>query len=126
MNKLQILNQQLKEVRLIIDGLGKPVDRGIRKTVALMWLHGFKTIASCQGHENWGLKTAWIDFIKDDRIQNLLDNCFGHQLDYFLGGDRLFFYTKEALIMWNKYLYKSLNNKTVVKSIDQIIQELSK
>ena len=43
------------------DALGIPVDRLIRPTVVALRILGFRTIMSCQGHLDHGLKAPWID-----------------------------------------------------------------
>jgi hypothetical protein len=53
---------KLDEVRHITDGLGKPIDSGIRETVAILQLIGLHTTASCEGHLDWGLPVPWIRF----------------------------------------------------------------
>jgi hypothetical protein len=48
------------------DGLGMPIDEGIKKSVIVFNLLGFKTDASCEGHLNWGCQHPWIDLsVKD-------------------------------------------------------------
>jgi hypothetical protein len=53
----------LNTVREYRDGLGLPVDAGIRKTVALINLLGFNTFMSCAGHMHLdhGTLTPWVD-----------------------------------------------------------------
>ena len=116
MNKRQVLSNKIKEVSLLTDRLGKPIDRGIKRAVALMQLHGIETTASCQGHKNWGLKHPWVQFKTDERVAKLLDECFRHQLDYLLEPpgsqeQRLTFNTKEALKVWNWFLFRVLDRQ---------------
>lgn len=50
-----------KEVDLITDRLGHPIDEQIKPAVIALRLSGFPTSASCQGHEDWGLPYPWVD-----------------------------------------------------------------
>lgn len=52
--------EQLAQVALIEDGLGRRVDRGIRATVAALLMSGFRTEMSCEGHLRWGQRTPWV------------------------------------------------------------------
>jgi len=61
-----------KEVGSWVDGLGMPIDPGIKDTVIALNLLGFKTRASCEGHIDRGLSYPWIDFeTKNQEIVNL-------------------------------------------------------
>ncbi len=53
----------LAKVGTYRDGLGKKVDPGIKKTVALLNLLGFTTTMSCTGHvrPDHGTLTPWVD-----------------------------------------------------------------
>ncbi len=51
-----------KKFDSITDGLGLEIDPGIKKTIIVLNLLGFKTNASCEGHLNWGLAYPWVDF----------------------------------------------------------------
>jgi len=53
--------RQLERTYLRIDGLGKRIDDGIRKTVAAFNINGLPTSASCEGHIGRGKNTPWID-----------------------------------------------------------------
>lgn len=74
--KLKKYELALKKVGTYCDGLGLPVDRGIRKTVALLNLLGHKTSASCEGHLDLthGILVPWVDveFGKSDRARKEL------------------------------------------------------
>jgi hypothetical protein len=53
-----------RAVDRVKDALGKGVDPGIRETVAVLNLLGFKTRQSCEGHVNeqgFGLPAPWVD-----------------------------------------------------------------
>jgi hypothetical protein len=54
-------HHKLQEIDELRDGLGKPVDAGIRETVAILQLLGLNTSASCEGHLDWGLPVPWVD-----------------------------------------------------------------
>ncbi len=43
------------------DALGKPIDAGILETVVALNLLGVHTIASCEGHVDWGTRSPWVD-----------------------------------------------------------------
>lgn len=60
--KIQKLNHYLREARQYADGLGKGMDKGIIRTVALFNALGYKTIASCEGHmnPNHGDVVPWV------------------------------------------------------------------
>jgi hypothetical protein len=51
---------KLREVDELQDGTGKPVDSGIRETVAILQLLGLHTRQSCEGHIDWGLPAPWV------------------------------------------------------------------
>ncbi|WP_158043472.1 hypothetical protein [Skermanella pratensis] len=54
----------LRAVDCVRDALGKGVDPGIRETVAVLNLLGFRTRQSCEGHVNeqgFGLPSPWVD-----------------------------------------------------------------
>lgn len=52
--------RKLCEVDALRDKIGKPVDRGIRETVAILQLLGLHTRQSCEGHIGWGLAAPWV------------------------------------------------------------------
>jgi hypothetical protein len=52
----------VKEVDLIVDGLGRPVDGGIRDAVVALRLLGLDTSGSCEGHLDHGMRAPWVDF----------------------------------------------------------------
>ena len=51
---------KLSDVDAFRDTLGKPVDRGIRETVAILQLLGLHTRQSCEGHVDRGLPAPWV------------------------------------------------------------------
>src|ERR1700685_3524831 len=52
--KLQRWQEMEKEVDSWTDALGLGIDGGIKKTVIVLNLLGFKTQQSCEGHFEWG------------------------------------------------------------------------
>lgn len=57
MNNLQEVQQEVDE---LVDGLGRPIDAGIKKIVSVLRLIGFHTTASCEGHMDRGLPYPWV------------------------------------------------------------------
>lgn len=49
------------EVNGITDGLNKPVDQGIKKSVIALRLWDFPTDGSCEGHLDRSLPYPWVD-----------------------------------------------------------------
>lgn len=45
----------------LADGLGMPIDTGIKDTVIVLNLLGFPTIMSCEGHAYRGVHGPWVD-----------------------------------------------------------------
>lgn len=54
------------------DGLGYPLDEGIKETVIVLNLLGFETAQSCEGHQNWGQPFPWVYFKYKDPIYDEL------------------------------------------------------
>lgn len=48
--------------RRLTDGLGYPIDEGIREVVVALNLLGFRTSQSCEGHLDGGHPYPWVDF----------------------------------------------------------------
>jgi hypothetical protein len=48
------------QVDLLVDGLGKEVDPGIKKAVIAFNYIGLPTIMSCEGHMDYGCPYPWI------------------------------------------------------------------
>lgn len=88
-------------VNKIVDRLGEPVDRGIKKGVAACLYAGFITDGSCQGHMSWGLPFPWIDVLGNDdaktRMNTYINEFYSDRLttlhlrlnttDYGISGD---------------------------------------
>ncbi len=51
-----------KKFRKTADAHSLGLDKGIFQTVVFLNALGFYTVSSCEGHLNWGLPHAWIDF----------------------------------------------------------------
>ncbi len=66
-----------KEIDSITDGLGLGIDPGIKTTVIVLNLLGFKTSQSCEGHIGRGLPYPWIDFETEN--QEIADLNTKHQ-----------------------------------------------
>jgi hypothetical protein len=56
----ELWERKLSEVDALRDGIGKPIDPGIRETVAILQLLGLHTRQSCEGHIDWGLPAPWV------------------------------------------------------------------
>lgn len=61
LEKLKKLDEIRKEVDKITDGLGKPVDKGIKEAVVMFKANGFNTTNSCEGHIDRGRPYAFVD-----------------------------------------------------------------
>jgi hypothetical protein len=46
----------------LADKLGKSLDKGIKNTLMALWMNGFNTIGSCEGHLRRGMAVPWVDF----------------------------------------------------------------
>lgn len=61
------------------DGLGYPIDLGIKDTLIVLNLLGFTTSQSCEGHLDHGCANPWVDFLlvepKGLAVQNQLYEC---------------------------------------------------
>lgn len=62
LSKQQQRDQLAEEIDAWADGLGYPLDEGIKETVIVLNLLGFTTNGSCEGHLNWGCAYPWVDF----------------------------------------------------------------
>jgi hypothetical protein len=59
--KYQAWQEMVERVNQMGDRLGSPVDEKIKETVVVLNLLGSRTIASCEGHLDWGCCYPWID-----------------------------------------------------------------
>ena len=87
------------KVEGIRDGLGEPVDQGIKETVVALKALGFFTAQSCEGHLDRGVAAPWVDIgfeeIEKDDINAesqsllLLEAAKMHNLleEYYEGAD---------------------------------------
>jgi hypothetical protein len=71
MNQAQ---QAIAFTNSLTDDLGRPLDEGIKKPVAALYLLGVKTSASCQGHSDHGLSYPWIDILDSYYHVNFLED----------------------------------------------------
>lgn len=63
------------EVASWADALGRGIDSGIKNTVIVLNLLGFKTEQSCEGHSDGGEAYPWVSIItQDDEIDALRTN----------------------------------------------------
>jgi hypothetical protein len=58
----------ISEVERVTDRLGKTIDSGIIETVVAFKALGLQTVASCEGHLDYGIKAPWVDIgsVSDD------------------------------------------------------------
>jgi hypothetical protein len=59
--KQSIWNEWSKKVEKVTDGIGYPIDPGIKDSVVALNVFGIKTDGSCEGHLDRGLPYPWID-----------------------------------------------------------------
>jgi hypothetical protein len=52
--------RRLKELENVVDGLGHPIEDGIKEAVVALNMLQFPTSGSCEGHDDWGLPTPWV------------------------------------------------------------------
>lgn len=59
--KLKKWEETEKMVGIIIDKLGKPIDKNIKETVIVLHVLGINTTSSCEGHLDHGTYAPYID-----------------------------------------------------------------
>lgn len=64
-NMKQTWQELEKTAAVTVDGLGQHLDEGIKEVVIGLWAQGIPTLASCEGHIDWGLATPWVDIGED-------------------------------------------------------------
>jgi hypothetical protein len=69
LTKQQQWDHFAREVDSWTDGLGSPIDPGIKETVIVLNLLGFPTRQSCEGHLDHGNANPWIDLSLDHQPQ---------------------------------------------------------
>lgn len=74
LTKKQQWQNMEKEVASWVDGLGLGIDPGIKNTVIVLNLLGFKTSASCEGHMDRALAYPWVDFETENQEVVALNN----------------------------------------------------
>lgn len=57
------------QVEKMTDGIGQPVDEGIKDLVIVCNLLGLNTDASCEGHFDWAIGGPYVDFSSPDAQQ---------------------------------------------------------
>lgn len=70
MNKIRYKTIDEKS-KTITDGLGLPIDRGVRELVVLLNYNNIGTTQSCWGHKNGGSIYPWVD-IHQEHLGELL------------------------------------------------------
>jgi hypothetical protein len=72
------MNKQSKKItdarewaRGVVDGLAKPIDKGIFETVVAFRAHGLTTTMSCEGHVAWGTGGPYVD-LEDPRAAKVM------------------------------------------------------
>ena len=58
---MKSLEENLKEVDHLADGVGYGIEPFIKRPVAILMSVGFPTVASCEGHLDRGTPYPWID-----------------------------------------------------------------
>lgn len=71
MKKQAIWDAEKVIVDSITDRLGMPIDSGIKETVIVLRLLGFKTSQSCEGHSDRALPFPWVMIDCDERSQSV-------------------------------------------------------
>jgi hypothetical protein len=87
----ELWERKLSEVDALRDGIGKPIDPGIRETVAILQLLGLHTRQSCEGHIDWGLPAPWVDLSvpEAEKLREEIEP-FEHWLEVFEEGTEEF------------------------------------
>lgn len=67
--KRKVWDAQAAEVDAYTDGLGQPVDEGVKDLVIVCNLLGLPTDASCEGHIGWGTGAPYVDFKSHDQAE---------------------------------------------------------
>jgi hypothetical protein len=68
----------LRRAEAYRDAWGDPIDHGIRPVVAALWLHGFPTRWSCEGHLDHGSRMPFVTIALDRSADSLpLDHIRG-------------------------------------------------
>lgn len=69
------------QVDTLIEGVEIPLDQGIKDTVIVLNLLGYKTIGSCQGHLDHGTGGPWLHLSIDD-AENLGEKLRGKRKNF--------------------------------------------
>jgi hypothetical protein len=107
-NKLKI------KVDLVTDGLGLPIDKGIKELVIMLNYHNIGTTQSCWGHKNWGLPYPWVDIHKDylGEIYNLINNL---EISAEEISDIIRIYPTCESLLKGRYQFKKLLKKLLIE-----------
>ncbi|HWS83276.1 MAG TPA: helix-turn-helix domain-containing protein [Ktedonobacteraceae bacterium] len=65
-SKNQVWQDLEYQMRRTVDGLGKRIDAGIMDAVVALNANDIYTVASCEGHLDWGAPYPWIDVESSD------------------------------------------------------------
>jgi len=73
---LEKWHEETARIDRLTDGLGMPIDKGIRNLVVALKCHGFETRQSCEGHSDRALPYPWVsitnNMIGDKKADNLM------------------------------------------------------
>lgn len=97
--------QTEKEVSLITDRLGRPIDKGIRQAVTVFRYIGLSTSGSCHGHLSRALAYPWIEFNVDSQEENKRCRLI---VEYLLNQYR----DNEYLYLWNMGIFSGFRIET--------------
>ncbi len=59
--KNRMWEEKQAEIDNLVDRLGAPIDEGIKPVVIGLNVHNLPTIASCEGHTDWGMNAPWVE-----------------------------------------------------------------
>lgn len=60
MKPRKVWDEQRKKVDRLTDGLGMPLDEGIKEIVVALNVYGFQTCMSCEGHADRACSYPWV------------------------------------------------------------------
>lgn len=72
-------NEVKQEVEQIRDGLGMPIDDGVKQVVIALRLWNFPTSASCEGHLDRGAPYPWVEIYAPDQEEKSWLRANRHQ-----------------------------------------------
>jgi len=59
-----------EDVNHIVDALGMPIDEGVKEAVTALRVFGFPTVASCEGHFDWGYPYPWVEIRASESLRH--------------------------------------------------------